>query len=94
MNINNVMNKVGCIAICSWSTLGFKRGIDSYNYNCKKSLSSSLHVNKIFWGVTGTVFYITPILCFIAAYKEIYRLEVNLRGLEDEKKTCFYNEIL
>jgi hypothetical protein len=52
-----------------------------------------LYINKAYWGVVGAVFYITPVLCFVAAYKEIYRLEVNLRGLEDEKKTRFYNEI-
>ena len=93
MNINNIMNKVGFISICSWSTLGFKRGIDSFNYNNKDSPRAGLYVNKAFWGVSGTIFYITPILFFFAAYKEIYRLEVNLRGLEDEKKTSFYNEL-
>lgn len=101
MNINNAMNKVVFTSLCGWTILGFKRGIDSYKFNFlndelnKKSESprSPLYIKEAYWGVVGAVFYITPVLCFVAAYKEIYRLEVNLRGLEDEKKTRFYNEI-
>lgn len=103
MNINNAMNKVVFSGVCGWTILGFKRGIDSYKFNFlkdeldknKKSESPRrpLYINKAYWGVVGALFYITPVLCFVAAYKEIYRLEVNLRGLEDEKKTRFYNEI-
>ena len=103
-NINSVMNKFAFIGMGAWSVLGFKRGMNSYEYNCskdekytKKSSETSparpLYIEGVGWGFIGFVFYLTPPLCLIAAYKEIYRLEVNLRGIEDEKKSRFYNEI-
>lgn len=37
--------------------------------------------------------YANPLLFPITASKEIYRLEVNLRNLENEKKTDYYNNL-
>jgi hypothetical protein len=46
------------------------------------------------WGLGSTLVYLNPFMCFITLAKEIYRLEVNLRGIEDEKKTEYYNKVL
>ena len=46
--------------------------------------------NKIGMGAIGTVVYIFPFLCVFPLAKEIHRLEINLRGLEDEKKKPEY----
>jgi hypothetical protein len=52
-----------------------------------------LYTNKITYGFMGTLFYINPFLVPIKLYKELYRLEVNIRGLESEKKSDYYNEL-
>ena len=96
---NNIKRFIGFIPICGWPVLGFKRGMNSYDYNHSnnriyKSSTRPLYINKAAWGLCGTVVYLTPPFFFIAAYKEVYRLEVNLRGLEDEKKTTYYNEVI
>jgi len=44
-------------------------------------------------GFIGVIFYVHPILLPFNLYKEIYRLEINMRNLEDEKKSRFYNEL-
>ena len=77
-----------------WSTLGFYRGINYYEYYHKHENKHYFYTDKIFNGLFGLVIYINPGLLPIAIYKEIYRLEINLRGLEEEKKTEYYNKIL
>lgn len=79
--------------ICGWVGLGFMRGINSYNYNIAKQKETKMYLDKIIWGVGSVVFYINPVTFFYALYKEIYRLEVNLRGIEEEKNTRYYNEV-
>jgi hypothetical protein len=37
--------------------------------------------------------YLNPLFLPIFIYKESYRLEVNVRGLDEEKKTSKYNEV-
>jgi len=96
---NNIRSGLVCITMFSWPALGFKRGMNSYDYNHSnnriyKSSTTPLYINKAAWGLCGTVLYLTPPFFFIVAYKEVYRLEVNLRCLEDEKKTAYYNEVL
>lgn len=44
-----------------------------------------LILDKTCWGIKGVIYYICPLFMFHALYKEIYRLEVNVRGLEKEK---------
>ena len=96
---NNIRSGLGCITMFSWTALGFKRGMNSYDYNHSnnkiyKSSTKPLYIDKSVWGLFGIVLYLTPIFCFMVAYKEVYRLEVNLRGLEEEKKTTYYNEVI
>jgi len=97
--MNNTKKTIGVITICVWSALGFKRGMNSYDYNYSnnrihKSSTRPLYIDKSVWGGVGTLIYLNPASFFFVLYKEVYRLEVNLRGLEDEKKTTYYNEIM
>jgi hypothetical protein len=91
------MNRAKIILISSWSLLGFNRGMNSYDYSYKKDshkIKEPLYLEKGIWGLTSSLAYITPVTFFLVLYKEIYRLEVQLRGLEHEKKTDYYNQVL
>ena len=98
MNNNSIKNGVRFIAMWAWPVLGFYRGLNSYNYNYVKNKlyrhSNPFYIDKIVWGAVGTLIYLNPITFFFVLYKEVYRLEVNLRGIEDEKNTDYYNEVL
>ena len=102
-----LLNKVNItFGICvTWSTLGFYRGLQEYDYNNSKVINSTsdtylysnlirINFEKIIHGFMGTFLYINPIFILITIPKEIYRLEVNIRGLENEKKTKYYKDIL
>jgi len=95
--------RIGGILYGSWGLLGFYRGIQYYNFNHKKEMELYLkdpkidkpqffYINQIGVGGLGTLAYIMPLFCIFPAAKEIKRLEINLRGLEDEKtKPEYYN---
>ena len=95
------MNNIPRLTICSWSALGFIRGLNSYDYNhsnnklyrSSRNLSGPFYIDKMCWGVAGILIYLNPVSFFFVLYKEVYRIEVNLRGLEYEKKTDYYNEV-
>ena len=44
-------------------------------------------------GLNGLIFYIAPIPGIFYFVKEIYRAEVYLRGLDDEKNKNYYNTL-
>ena len=99
--MNNPKTKIKIAAGTLWGSLGFKRGINEYNYKNEKYNEKNkenpkpyFYTSKIPYGVMGTFFYINPFLGPIILYKELYRLEVNIRGLESEKKSDYYNELL
>ena len=76
--------------------IGFIRGMNQYDYEYNeynKYKKDYLYTNKIGTGLIGTFIYINPAFFPIVVYKEFYRLEINLRGLEDEKNSYFYNKI-
>lgn len=52
-----------------------------------------LYISKGQQGLLGIFLYTNPFLVPFILYKEMYRLEVNIRGLEEEKKTDYYNTI-
>ena len=84
------------IGVSCWSGLGFIRGINSHKYHhnkyqAKKPLMYSRLVTN---GFLGFIFYINPIFLPFTIWKEIYRLEINMRNLEDEKKSEFYNGLI
>ena len=84
---------IPCIA--GWTILGFNRGINEYTYKqTKYKHNIFLYHKKYLHGLLGSFFYINPILWLPLALKELYRIEVNIRDLQDEKNTSYYNEIL
>jgi len=96
---------IGLITIVGWPTLGFTRGMNSYDYNYSKNqlykhnhdknvVVNPIYLDKLMWGTGGIFVYLNPFTFFFMLYKEVYRLEVNLRGLEEDKKKDFYNEVL
>lgn len=95
------MNSKVKVALGSYTVLaailGFKRGVESYRYDVesnKKYKSANFFYSEAFLnGVTGSFFYSVPLVNIIMLQKEIYRLEVNLRNLEDEKKSRYYNSL-
>lgn len=85
-------NKLKC-ALFVWGLYGYNRGINAYNYRYRDN-NPVLYTTKIAYDFWGTFVYINPVLMFIVIPKELYRLEVNIRNLEDEKKSRFYNELI
>ena len=51
-----------------------------------------LYSKKFMTGILGCLVYLNPVFLFISIPKEIYRFEVNVRGLESEKASDLYNE--
>ena len=97
------MNKINITPHCLigiWPLLGFKRGMNSYDHDYSKNelyirpKGPPLFIDKIGWGICSAFAYINPVVLPFILYKEVYRLEVNLRGLEEEKKTDYYNRVL
>ena len=85
-------------ATVGWGSLGFYRGINEYDYKYEQNKKMGRHKTYLYSGkftvgLIGCFFYLNPFLSFITIQKEIYRLEVNLRGMEYEKTTDRYNEI-
>lgn len=81
-------------SMVAWSSLGFYRGMMDYQHSVYKYEYPYLYTNHFLHGVAGSICYVNPGLSlFIFIPKEIYRLEVNIRGLHYEKYTDKYNEI-
>ena len=55
---------------------------------------SYFYFSMIGYGLFGILVYVNPIMLPIVFVKEIYRLEINLRSIDNEKKTNFYNRVL
>jgi len=83
----------------SSGVLGFIRGMHSYDYRYNKYKNKYnqdyvyLYSSKICHGLFGACYYATPLFIAVILPKEIYRLEVNIRGLTYEKKSDYYNEL-
>jgi hypothetical protein len=82
------------IPILGWSGLGFYRGMMDYQHTVSKYEHPYLYTSQFLHGIAGSICYLNPCLVFIFVPKELYRLEVNLRGMEHEKTTDKYNEIM
>lgn len=86
----SIKKSLKVIGYTSWCGLGFIRGTNYYKYNQKKEF---LYLDSVCYGFYGTLIYANPLLSPALVYKEIYRLEVNIRSIENEKNTDFYNDI-
>jgi hypothetical protein len=78
----------------------YKNAFDRYendckNYpDCKFNKPTFFYLNSFFYGTYGTLMYLNPFYIPVFMYKELYRLEVNVRGLDEEKKERKYYEVL
>jgi len=95
--------------ITSWTGLGFYRGTKNYGHNYKKNCieyeekknnkyytvvkPQYLYSTCVGYGLFGFFIYVNPITAFVVIPKELYRLEVNIRGLHEEKEKDKYYEI-
>ena len=130
MNISEKTAKKIFAGAFLWSGLGYYRGIQHYDYNCKQNIKEytektilynrdmkkhSIDLQKypdihfhpptqplkpykyytdyLLYGIWGSLLYLLPYPGIFFAAKEIYILEINLRNLEDEKKTKYYNTL-
>lgn len=80
----------------SWCGLGYYRGVKSHKYSHNKYDSDKpyIYTRSVINGIFGIGAYANPFFFPILLYKELYRLEVNVRNLEDEKKGSMYNDLL
>jgi hypothetical protein len=88
-------------------SLGFVRGTNHYEYCYNKKLYQYycyedrkyknppyLYSTRTVYGLFGTFCYITPFMYCVVLPKEVFRLEVNLRGLDSVKTESYYNLLL
>lgn len=95
MNLN-YKHKIALISYSLWCGLGFKRGLNAYEYshiNKYNKKESFIYSNSIIDGIFGVIMYANPIFFPLTLHKELYRLEINTRNLENEKKSSYYNEL-
>jgi hypothetical protein len=97
--ITSTMNRINnhhfkTAAYAGWFGLGFYRGIKAYNYsyNKYKKDESYMYIYSMGHGCRGSLYYL---LFFpIMIHKEFYRFEVNMRNIEKEKESRYYNELI
>ena len=86
----SIKSKGLVISISMWGSLGFMRGVQSYNFENV----SILYTDRIFNGILGTFLYLNPATVLFMIYKEIYRFEVNVCNIKREKESNFYNKLI
>jgi hypothetical protein len=89
--------RVGLTAVIiggtSWSGLGFYRGTQHYKYRTEYYKRNYFYSDAFIMGLFGTTLYSAPPFCFFMIYKELQRLETNIRHLEI-KDVVDYNSLL
>ena len=86
----NLIKRYSLHIALGWSMLGAKRGADLYEYK-KYTKHNDFYSNKIMYAFEGTFVYINPMMLYLILSKELYRLQVNVDGLE--KKIHYYELI-
>ena len=89
--MNQIKGKylISIMGYTSWCGLGFIRGINSSKYQhskCHHPDEPYLYLNLVVSGFFVMVGYANPLLLPITLYKELYRLEINVRKLEKGRK--------
>ena len=97
MKISNILirkmsNKFLLTSITMWGSIGFIRGVQSYNFETDQL--SKLYTDQIMNGFVGLFFYINPATFTFMLYKEVYRLEVKVFDIKREKESNFYNKLI
>jgi hypothetical protein len=89
-----ILNKSNLLggSLFGWTALGFYRGVQEYNYYRKDT--HRLYSEQLGRGLLGSFIYLNPCTGLFMIQKEIYRVEVNVRSLEDEKKTDYYRRMM
>jgi hypothetical protein len=82
------------ISLTGWGGLGFYRGCMDYGHSSAKYEFPHLYTQQCLYGISGTICYLNPVLLFIFIPKEMYRFEVVVRGMEQEKLSDKYNRII
>jgi len=82
------------IPLIGWGGLGFYRGMMDYQHDVTHIECPPMYISQLYYGVIGTMCYLNPCFLVIFIPKELYRLDVNLRGLEHEKTTDKYNKLI
>jgi len=89
-----------------WFALGFYRGTKDYEYDYKNQCiqyeknkkynekPQYLYSSCMGVGLFGSLLYVNPFLFPFIIKKELYRLEVNIRGLDEERDKKYYYDIL
>jgi hypothetical protein len=89
--IKNLIPILGYTSLCG---LGLFRGVNYYKYKCSINNKPYIYSDSIIDGGLGIFLYGNPILLPIIIHKELYKLEINIRNLENEKKSSYYNELI
>jgi len=91
---NSIISKQNALIFTAsaWGTLGFIRGIQTYNF--EKPFVLDLYTYKIVYGTLGLITYLNPFMTLFMVYKELYRFKVNLFDIKMEKQSNFYNKII
>ena len=85
-------NKFLVTSISIWGSIGFIRGVQSYNFETNEL--SNLYTDKFMNGFGWLFLYINPATFTFMLYKEMYRLEVNAFNIKREKESNFYNKLI
>ncbi len=67
---------------------------NNIKYNLFEKRPEQFYISKMGLGIAGTCLYVTPFTGIFMATKELWRLEVNLRGLKEEKDTDSYQYLI
>ena len=83
----------------------YNKDMERYNDNINKYPTICFHkpvapikptkfyMTSMLYGLAGSFLYLYPVTGVIYIFKEIYRLEINVRGIDDAKKTSYYNSL-
>lgn len=95
----NYKKKIAIAGYIGWCGLGFTRGINDYNYQFTEykntyNQNDFIYTKQMCYGIFGIIVYAHPMFLLVIIHKEMYRLEVNIRNLEKEKKSSYYHTLL
>ena len=91
-----IKHSILIIGYTSWCGLGFIRGVKSYKYTHDKYDKNKPYIysKSLIDGMFGIIMYANPILLPISIHKELYRLEIDIINLENEKNSKYYNDLI